>query len=95
MFDPFEKLEIDILATFIADKENPDYEGRLIDIMTEEHLKKGIRKYFEDTEGWHEGLMEGALKMYKDAVEAEQVAQRFCDDLMQSIIPHWGMRTHF
>lgn len=93
MFDPIEKFHIDFRAACIADDENPGYEGRLIDIITEEHIKAAIREYFVEEPEWSEDLMPQALKLYRETEAMEQRIKGFCDNLMSTLLPTYGMRT--
>lgn len=73
-FEPDAKMSIDIQAAFAAHDQNPGFEGRLIDIITDEHIKIGIRHYFADEPTWDEDLMPEALAAYHESARLERIA---------------------
>jgi hypothetical protein len=85
-FDPMEMLEIQFSAARIANAENPDFYGRLIDIMDDTHVEKAIREYFSDCSEWSEDLMPEALKVYHATEEIENAAQDFADRFVKSML---------
>lgn len=88
-FDITEKLHLDFRASCIANDENPDYHGRLIDIITEDHIKQALREYFEECPEWGENLMPYALKMYYETEKIEQHVKGMIDNFMSALVPHY------
>lgn len=88
--EPLDKLMIDHRAACIANDENPDYEGRLIDIIEDRHVEAAIREYFADCDGWTEDLMPQAMELYRrtDRMEkaAKDLARTFLGDLVHGVL---------
>lgn len=74
VLDIGEKIAIDFIAARIADDENPGFEGRLIDIITEDHVKRAIVEYFSESEEWSDDLLPAALEMYRATEAMEDIA---------------------
>lgn len=83
--DPLQLLTIDMAAAVKCNDDNPEYVGRLIDILTEEHIKHGIREFFKDTEGWDENLMPQALALYHKAKAFEAIAEKAVHEMLKSM----------
>lgn len=86
VFDIFTKTEVDIATAFAANDANPNYHGRLIDVITDEHRLQGLRKVFGDAENYTEEALPKLLKAYKEAEIIEGQAEAFCRDFLKSIV---------
>jgi hypothetical protein len=86
MFDPIFMMHIRFAAACMANDQNPDYEGRLIDIITDDHYRAALKDYFSEDPDWTDDLLPRALEKFKESEEIEERLQGFCRDLLGSVM---------
>lgn len=85
LLDPIDKLQIDFNALQLAHDENPDHDGPLCDVLTDDHTRRALADYFGECEDYSDDLLPALLAAYKETQAVEDVARLMSWSLMASL----------